>query len=222
MKKNDLKHLLPLLKFFIVLGVLIFGIRYWINTTQYIYLDVNLGIELEVNKLRRIVSVKSVNEESQSILENYSPKNKNRKKIVTELLDILIIHQYLIPSEDNHILISATDEKYLEELSQIISMHLRKKQLPFQVWGQQITVHSSFIQDAESIGITTGKMTLISTISDFCELPAITLSQLSMNELISHMREHQLLPENKNTKKGYLDLPSILMWQAAKKSENRT
>lgn len=149
---------------------LVFGISTvayaYIAPYDYVSIDVNPSVELVINRFNRVTKVESFNEDGTKILNELSLKNKTSQEAM-ELVIKEVEQQGFFKEELNNelmITVSAKDEEKARkmeiELGEVVKEKLYKNNLD----KTPITTASVTLErhkEAESLGISTGKLNLI-------------------------------------------------------------
>ncbi|EQB87576.1 hypothetical protein J2Z44_001195 [Clostridium punense] len=149
---------------------LVFGISTvtyaYIAPYDYVSIDVNPSVELGINRFNRVTKVESFNEDGTKILNELSLKNKTSQEAM-ELVIKEVEQQGFFKEELNNelmITVSAKDEEKARkmeiELGEVVKEKLYKGNLD----KTPITTASVTLErhkEAESLGISTGKLNLI-------------------------------------------------------------
>lgn len=110
-------HFIPVVSCFILLFLFSAGYQICFATTTVISVDVNPSIELNVNRLDRVIEVKSYNEEGEDLAGALKVKYMNYTDALEAILDSEKLQKYLSTEEDMiSIAVIAEDEKKGEKV----------------------------------------------------------------------------------------------------------
>lgn len=160
----------------------------WIQTpVSYVGIDVNPSIELALNRLNRIVSVKGYNEEAEEILKGLSLKGKGYREAIDAIIGSDEMEVYLT-DESELVFTVAADSGREDELTSGIESCMGHS-------GHASTNVSMDVEDvtkAHSHGISLGKYHAWMKLNQYEE--AVTIDEckdMSMSEIHDRIHEHE-------------------------------
>lgn len=111
------KRWVPVVSCFVLLLLFTTGYQICFATAAVISVDVNPSIELNINRLDRVVSVKSYNEDGAELAGTLKVQYMNYTEALEQILDNEALQQYLSSEEDMiSIAVVAEDEKKGEQV----------------------------------------------------------------------------------------------------------
>lgn len=128
----------------------------------YVDVDVNPSVELSYNLYKRVIGIKSLNEDGENLLENIKDyKNMPIQVVINKVIDSAIKEEYIKANEENTVLITLTenkngmDKKILEE----IDSHMKNSSL----FADVVVIESDkkSFEDAKKVNLSPGKLKLI-------------------------------------------------------------
>lgn len=103
---------IPAVLCFLFLLLFTTGYQICFTTAAVISVDVNPSIELNINRLDRVISVKSYNEEGDNLVDTLKVQHMNYTEALEEILGNTVLQKYLSSEEDMiSIAVIADDEK---------------------------------------------------------------------------------------------------------------
>lgn len=177
------------------LAIVILGwLGIWMSSDATVYLDVNPGISMDVNRLGRVVRAEAVNIDGQVILGDMYLCNTHIDVAMNALIGSMVRHGY-ISSLQNTVLISVNgkNEKRTTALRQRLAEDARQTLDTLLVNGIILGQNVDPDDDAEDIseeyGITPGKAALIlSLLKDHPSWDVKDLASMPMAELVRYCR----------------------------------
>lgn len=149
-------------------------------------LDVNPGIEIEVNKNEKVLSVTPLNDDARIVVEGLDFKDSSLNVAVNALVGSMLKHGYLNELA-NSILVSVEGSNSLalrQKLSNEINAILSSAAFNGAVLSQAIDADAELAAMAEEYGITIGKAQLIRSIIKINDTYTVkSLVSLNINEL---------------------------------------
>lgn len=156
------------------------GFAFMNQTVSSFILDINPSVQVETNRMNKVKKITALNEDGKKLLEGYDAKGKSMDQTVEELVDRLILQGYLHKTNDNNILISGNteglDDKTLTKLQDIIDRLTTERQFKTKVTGVVLGKDDKVSKEAESLGVSIGKLSLIHNIIE--KDPLKTVNQL--------------------------------------------
>ncbi|MEG0989194.1 MAG: hypothetical protein RSG54_10770, partial [Clostridium sp.] len=183
---------------------------YFFYPNRYISLDVNPGIEMQVNRLDRVVSLVGANEDAKALLAEHQPKTKELNAVVDELIDSMVEEGYLAEDKENDVLITSGDDdkadKTLQKISEQVESSLEEHGLPTaQILTQTIKVDKEIEDNASKHQVSAGKMAVINrlTVEDL-SLTAESLAHTRISDLVDVAAENNIPLDELESKIGEL------------------
>ncbi|MDO4581702.1 MAG: hypothetical protein Q4B96_03855, partial [Bacillota bacterium] len=153
---------------FALLALLIFfsSVAYLLLTPcNVISLDINPSIELETNRIDRVVSINALNADGEELLAGYTPRDRDLDEVIEDLVDRMIFKGYIAPGLQNDILITVRDtnssEHVLDKVNTSIADYVEQRQMQVQLYAQQFTGNDKLQELAAGYQVSAGKMELI-------------------------------------------------------------
>lgn len=190
-RSNRLKPSLALLS---AAAVFLFAFINWQMNTRWVdsmvYLDVNPSLQIETNRKDQVIRLSGLDEASQALIADLDFKGKDLEAVAAELLDRLVLGDYISSSEPA-ILLSVYNEdpekrdRQLSELDQAIHAYLQSLKIQPIVLTQPLDPTQTLTDYAEANQISVSKMTLIrNMILLDPELKMEDLAKLTLEQLI--------------------------------------
>lgn len=191
LRSNRLKPALALLS---AAAVFLFAFINWQMNTRWVdsmvYLDVNPSLQIETNRRDQVIRLSGLDEVSNALIADLDYKGKDLEVVAAELLDRLVLGDYVSSSEPA-ILLSVYNEdpekrdRQLSELDQAIHAYLQSLEIQPIVLTQPLDPTQTLTDYAEANQISVSKMTLIrNMILLDPELKAEDLAKLTLEQLI--------------------------------------
>jgi len=166
-------------------AVIILSTSAWAYYTPYSYvsLDVNPSIEYTVNRFDRVLNCMAVNGDGAEIMNALQLNNKNIQDAVRETIQKIADAGYF-KGEEADIMIAASSksnqksEELAEQLKQTATEEAAKGNLNVNL--EAVGVEPKYVQQAKELGVTPGKLVLVSKLEDGC-------SKLSEEEIKTWM-----------------------------------
>lgn len=129
------------------------GYQFYMVSVSAISVDVNPSIELEVNRMDKIVDVNSYNDDGQELADSVNLKNLSYSEALDVLMNSAIMSSYLEKGEFVSItVIGSTDEKSEEMLTKISSCkYASQKNVSCQCRNKEE------VEAAHEVGLSRGK-----------------------------------------------------------------
>lgn len=154
----------------------------------YVSIDVNPSLELELNRLDRVISVRAYNEDGERIAETISVKGMPYEKAIETIVDSEEMQPYL--TQDAALTFTvATDSPGKEErlLSEIAQSHGCVEH-----GGISVRADISLVGEAHGNGLSLGKYLVYQLLLEY--EPSVTVQDchdMSMSELHGRLEEHE-------------------------------
>ncbi len=144
------------------------GSHSYVEPYSYVSLDINPSIEYALNRYDKVISVSGVNTEGQQIVSSIESDIKNQN--ITTALGVTIGQlekdHYISQKAYNHVIVSvysANDTKAQSITSRVNTLSAEKSDL---CSIDAIPVSKEVKDDADSLGITPGKLALIHAVAE--------------------------------------------------------
>lgn len=144
------------------------GSHSYVEPYSYVSLDINPSIEYALNRYDKVISVSGINTEGQQIVASIESDIKNQN--ITTALGVTIGQlekdHYINQEEYNHVIVSvysSNDTKTQSITSRVNSLSVEKSNI---CSIDTIPVSKEVKDDADSLGITPGKLTLIHAVAE--------------------------------------------------------
>ncbi|MEG0650251.1 MAG: hypothetical protein RR764_10495 [Oscillospiraceae bacterium] len=183
-----------------VLAILIMagcGILYLLLPSQYLALDVNPSIELQTNRLNKVVSIEGVNEDAKAILADFNGKGQDVDLVLEQVVDRLVEGGYLAKDKANDILITSekggSSDKALKHAGAKVQEILKKRELSGKIVTQDILLDDTITQNAAQHNISAGKMAMVEQLAKQSpELGAEALAKSRVSELMEYAKKYNI------------------------------
>lgn len=190
-RSNRLKPALALLS---AAAVFLFAFINWQMNMRWVdsmvYLDVNPSLQIETNRKDQVIRLSGLDEESEALIKDLDFKGKDLEAFAAELLDRLVLGDYISSSEPA-ILLSVYNkdpekrDRQLSELDQAIHDYLQSLKIQPIVLTQPLDPTQTLTDYADANHISVSKMTLIrNMILLDPELKSEDLAKLTLEQLI--------------------------------------
>jgi hypothetical protein len=226
-----MKRNLLLLTILMIFSVVAFGIYYYLGqqAVKFVTIDINPSVELAVDNNDEVVEVIPLNEDADIMLVNLELEGLTLDEATTEIIDeateIGYIDEY---SEDNTVLVSVVAEEdderieLEEKVLNVVNSHIEKRGIGMLVFTQEVT--DEMKEEAESYGITNGKMLMIDrAVLLNEELDKEELVEMSIKDIQGEIKEvmeervKQIKQETENMVQHLMDQKNAMLEQ----KENR-
>ena len=154
-------------------------------------MDVNPSIEIVSNRLDKVVEINPLNEEARQMLSSFEHKDRDLKKTIEDLADLMVLTGYISGGKDNLVMITVNDNNVntdvVDKLNNAIAAYLENKQIEAVIVNQAI---------AEEFDGRTGKDLVAKRISELDDgLDYAQLSKLTLRELVEFSEARNIAPE---------------------------
>lgn len=205
----------------------------YVEPYSYVSLDINPSIEYALNRYDKVISVSGINNEGQQVVSSIEADIKNQN--ITTALGVTIGQlekdNYIIQEGYNHVIVSvysSNDIKAKSITSRVNTLSAEKSDI---CSIDAIPVSKEVKDDADSLGITPGKLALIQAVAettsdsnfDVSEWTDKTVSELetTIQQASSQGPDSGLSPASENVINSEY-LSSVLDDNAANTSDNNT
>ncbi|WP_418667008.1 hypothetical protein [Allofournierella sp.] len=161
--------------------------------SQRIDLDVNPSIELVTNRLERVVDIRAMNPDAQTLLKGYAPVDRDLEDVVEELVKRMMEQGYLGRDKANDVLITVDDStaspQVLDQVSRAVAGALERGQLNAAVHSQTVEL-KDYDAAARQLGVSAGRMAVIDRLAqgDGSLTPA-DLAETRVSDLLAYAQE---------------------------------
>lgn len=159
-----------------VAAVLVLSVGVWAYTNPYAYvsIDVNPSIEYTLNRFDRVLTVKAVNDDGQTILKEVGLKNLKNKTIdeaIAETVEQINAHDYF---KDGGAIVIATSAKDIKKAEALASRLKEEAAGKAEAEGQDVEVEAigvgrERVEEAHELGVTPGRLNLVEKLRDSFE-----------------------------------------------------
>ena len=144
------------------------GSHSYVEPYSYVSLDINPSIEYALNRYDKVISVSGINNEGQQVVSSIESDIKNQN--ITTALGVTIGQlekdNYIVQEEKNHVIVSVcsnNDTKTRSLTSCIDTFSVEKSSVCL---IDTVPVSKEVKDDADSLGITPGKLALIQAVAE--------------------------------------------------------
>ena len=144
------------------------GSHSYVKPYSYVSLDINPSIEYALNRYDKVISVSGINNEGQQVVSSIESDIKNQN--ITTALGVTIGQlekdHYIVQEAYNHVIVSvysANDTKAQSIASRVNSFSAQQSDI---CSIDTIPVSKEVKDDADSLGITPGKLALIHAVAE--------------------------------------------------------
>ena len=181
----------------ILAGLVVGSLIYLLTGTKYLSIDVNPSIELEVNRINKIVSVNALNEDAKNVISGLKLKGEDLDDAVEDIMESMIKNGYITNETDNKILLTAKDgeesKEILNEANIVINTILEGKKLQAKLISQSIDFTEKDLKDAHKYNISVGKQNIIKRI--LAEDNTLTMEELAstrVSDLFAYSAQNKI------------------------------
>ena len=181
----------------ILAGLVVGSLIYLLTGTKYLSIDVNPSIELEVNRINKIVSVNALNEDAKKVISGLKLKGEDLDDAVEDIMESMIKNGYITNETDNEILLTAKDgeesKEILNEANIVINTILEGKKLQAKLISQSIDFTEKDLEDAHKYNISVGKQNIIKRILQ--EDNTLTMEELAstrVSDLFAYSAQNKI------------------------------
>ena len=175
------------------------GALYFYLTTpvNFLAIDLNPSIEIQTNRLDKVVSLKASNADAKKLLEGYKLTDRDLDDVIEDLVDRMIYFGYLDGKNDD-ILITVQDNKLsaplLKKVNQSIQGYLDHRNLQVGILNQLVKITDDDRTVAEESKISAGKLAMIRRLlDDSDDLEDIAkFADVSVSQLVAYANENKI------------------------------
>lgn len=192
-KNNTIRSLAAIAAVFVLViaGIFLAGRFQGGNTSALaavVSLDVNPGIELNVDKNEKVISVSAVNDDGREVLDGMDLKGSGLDVAVNAIIGSMLQYGYLDDTANSILLsVSGVDGYDADKLQAELTERVSKRLSDCSVLSQNVSdADSKLVDKANKYGITVGKARLIEEIvssnsrHNFEELVGLTINELNL------------------------------------------
>ncbi|MEG2597524.1 MAG: hypothetical protein RR977_03765, partial [Oscillospiraceae bacterium] len=179
-------------------AILLAGVAFYLMyPAQYLALDVNPSIEMQTNRLGRVVSMVGVNEDARTLLTDYRASGQKLDKVLEQIVNRMVENGYVSAEKMNDILVTsvkgAMSDKDLLQISEKIQQELAKHQLSGEIVTQTITLDKNTEQNAAQNEVSAGKMAVIEKLTGKdLSLTAEELANMRIGDLLTYAEKNNI------------------------------
>ena len=150
--------------FFMLTGA---GALIYDTPAYYVSLDVNPSVMMEVNLFERVIGMEALNEDAKDLLKGLALKNKNIEDVISEIISRLEENGYFDEEGANILIASAAKS---EEKAERLAGKLRgavEDEIADNGFRAEVSagaVGYEMVQEAKALGITPGKLNIITNL----------------------------------------------------------
>lgn len=173
----------------VLIAVVGFG-AFMMLPSNSLTMDVNPSIEIETNRLERVVSINPLNLDAEELLRNSNPREKKLESVVSDLVDLMILTGHIRGGDDNIVMISVKDDsvdsELLQRVNRAISAFLENKQI-------EATILNQAIERGLGNDHISGKEVVVDRLSSLgADLSVDELSNMSLKQLIKYSKDNNI------------------------------
>ena len=173
----------------VLIAVVGFG-AFMMLPSNSLTMDVNPSIEIETNRLERVVSINPLNLDAEELLRNFSPREKKLESVISDLVDLMILTGHIRGGDDNIVMISVKDDsvdsELLQRVNRAISAFLENKQI-------EATILNQAIERGLGNDHISGKEVVVERLSSLgADLSVDELSNMSLKQLIKYSKDNNI------------------------------
>lgn len=154
----------------------------------YVSIDVNPSLELELNRLDRVIAVRAYNEDGEEIVENVSVRGMRYEEAIETIVDSEGMQPYL--TQDAALTFTVATENIAKE-EQLLSDIAHTKSC-VEYGGTSVRADMNLVGEAHGNGLSLGKYLVYQLILEY--EPSVTVQDchdMSMSELHGMLEEHE-------------------------------
>jgi len=211
-KKENRKSILTIISVVAVLliGTGIGAYYYYVMPNNFLILDVNPSIKIEVNRLNQVTSVDGINADADQMLEGYAITDNNLETVIGEIVDRMILNGYLVDGVDNNILVTTNDDDNSVTLSNLankaLTDYLTVKGITANQIQLKLTITEQEMEQNENGEKSSGKEAIIEQI--LLVNPSLDkdlLEDMTISELMAIAQENNVTLDVNYYKEGELE-----------------
>lgn len=154
----------------------------------YVSIDVNPSIELELNRLDRVITAKAYNEDGEKVLEGLSVKGAYYTDAIELLVESAAMHPYLTGNGDLTFTVASSDGQREGRLFQGV----KKCSAYSRHGGRSFRTDVEFLEEAHESGFSLGKYAAYKILQQYdASVTATDCHGMTMGEIRSMIQEHE-------------------------------
>lgn len=158
--------------------------------------DVNPSIELTTNRLDKVVEINPLNSDARSLLEGFTPSDRDLDDVVNDLVDRMILKGYITGGQDNVVMISVqdqeADQKLVDRVNKAIAAYLENKQIEATIVNKKLDIAREALNKD---GISSGKLAVVEALMRSDDtLSKETLVDMKISELVALAKDLNIKP----------------------------
>lgn len=158
--------------------------------------DVNPSIELTTNRLDKVVEINPLNDDARSLLDGYTPSDRDLDDVVNDLVDRMILKGYITGGQDNVVMISVQDEesdqKLVDRVNKAIAVYLENKQIEATIVNKKLDMAREALNKD---GVSSGKLAVVEALMRSDDtLSKETLADMKISELVALAKDLNIKP----------------------------
>ena len=158
--------------------------------------DVNPSIELTTNRLDKVVEINPLNSNARSLLEGYTPSDRDLDDVINDLVDRMILKGYITGGQDNVVMISVqdqdADQKLVDRVNKAIAAYLENKQIEATIVNKKLDIAREALNKD---GVSSGKLAVVEALMKGDDtLSKEALADMKISELVALAKELNIKP----------------------------
>lgn len=140
----------------------------YVQPYSYVSLDINPSIEYALNRYDKVIAVSGVNDKGQQVVSSIESdvKNQNITKALGVTIKQLEKENYIVSKEYNHVIVSVCSSNDTKAQSIASRVDSFSKEETSDCSIDTMTVSKEVKDNADSLGITPGKLALIHAVAE--------------------------------------------------------
>ena len=140
----------------------------YVQPYSYVSLDINPSIEYALNRYDKVIAVSGVNDKGQQVVSSIESdvKNQNITKALGVTIKQLEKEHYIVSKEYNHVIVSvcSSNDTKAQSLASCVDSFSKEESSDCSI--DTMTVSKEVKDNADSLGITPGKLALIHAVAE--------------------------------------------------------
>lgn len=153
----------------------------YVKPYSYVSLDINPSIEYALNRFDKVIAVSGINDKGQQVVSSIESdvKNQNITKALGVTIKQLEKENYIVPKEYNHVIVSvcSSNDTKAQAIASSVNSFSKKESADCSI--DTMTVSKEVKDNADSLGITPGKLALIHAVA---ETSSISVADFDVSE----------------------------------------
>lgn len=145
----------------------------YVKPYSYVSLDINPSIEYALNRFDKVIAVSGINDKGQQVVSSIESdvKNQNITKALGVTIKQLEKENYIVPKEYNHVIVSvcSSNDTKAQAIASSVNSFSEKESADCSI--DTMTVSKEIKDNADSLGITPGKLALIHAVAETSSVP---------------------------------------------------